>query len=118
MVNIIQHLKNSLKAFGLAGNPDFNQNNISSKKPSKALRQDENLSTERNKTSLSHNSLLSYKYVDRPVEGNTLLLEITFHDTCNFVPKCSRSVSHFRTCGFHFSHLFLVVSHGLTTKKR
>ena len=28
MVNIIQHLKNSLKAFGLAGNPDFNQNNI------------------------------------------------------------------------------------------
>ena len=35
---------------------NLTQNNISSKKPSKAFRQDENLSTERNKTSLQHKS--------------------------------------------------------------
>ena len=54
----------------------------------------------------SLNSLLYYKYVDRPVDENTLPLEIQliFHDTCNFVVKCSKSVSHFRTCAFHFSH--------------
>ena len=30
---------------------------------------------------------------------------MTFCDTCNFVATCSRSVSHFRICGYNFSHL-------------
>ena len=55
----------------------------------------------------SLNSLLFHKYVGRFVEENTLPLQIllTFHDTCKSVAKCSRSVSRFRTCGFHLSLL-------------
>ena len=37
----------------------------------------------------------------RPVDENTLPLEVFMI----FVATCSRSVSHFRICGFHFSHL-------------
>ena len=53
----------------------------------------------------SLNSLLFHKYVGRLVEENTLPLQflLTFHDTCKSVAKCSRSVSRFRTCGFHLS---------------
>ena len=53
----------------------------------------------------SLNSLLLHKYVGRLVAENTLPLQflLTFHDTCKSVAKCSRSVSRFRTCGFHLS---------------